>query len=248
MLLAIDIGNTDIKAGVWDGKHWKRLFRDPLKMPLKSPPAFFSVLPNFEIAAAICASVVPAAQSPIAVSVKRLLGLDLNYLEANLPLALDIQYKTPDTLGADRLANALAVLARCKQGIAVDVGTATKLEAVSGNSYLGGAILPGIEMWSRALAQDTAQLPEVDLKPPKHPIGTDTASALQSGIMHGHAAAIDGMIARFTKQMGTKTKPEVFITGGQAETIKPLCTTPMLLVPTLTLDGLVEAAKRLDLT
>src|SRR5437879_1656245 len=101
MLLAIDIGNTDIKAGVWDGKHWKRLFRDPLRMPLKSPPAFFSVLPNFEIAAAICASVVPAAQSPIAIAIKRTLRLDLTFLRADLPLNLEIKYKTPETLGAD---------------------------------------------------------------------------------------------------------------------------------------------------
>src|SRR6476469_6015637 len=110
MLLAIDIGNTDIKAGVWDGKHWKRLFRDSLKMPLKSAPAFFTVLPNFEITAAICASVVPAAESPIAIAVKRTIILDLTFLQANLPLDLEIKYKTPDTLGADRLANALAVL------------------------------------------------------------------------------------------------------------------------------------------
>lgn len=168
-------------------------------------------------------------------------------LAADLPLHLGIKYETPDTLGADRLANALAVLSRTSQGIAVDVGTATKLEAVCDNTYLGGAILPGLKMWSQALSRNTAQLPEVSLGAPKHPIGTSTTSALQSGILHGHAAAIDGMIARFAKEMRIKKAPEVFLTGGHADQIKALCTTPMLLVPSLTLDGLVEAARRLGL-
>jgi type III pantothenate kinase len=247
MLLAIDVGNTDIKAGVWDGKHWRRLFREPMAKPLKNLGGFFAVLGNYDITAAICASVVPAADSTTKTAVKRVLGLDLIMLKADLPLHLKIKYETPETLGADRLANALAALARTSHGIAVDVGSATKLEAVSNNTYLGGAILPGLRMWSQALSNNTAQLPEVALVAPNHPIGTSTTSALQSGILYGHAAAIDGMVARFTRQMGPKVAPEVFLTGGQADQVKALCTTPMLLIQTLTLDGLVEAAKRLDL-
>lgn len=247
MLLAIDIGNTDIKAGVWDGKHWRRHLREPLAERQKNAGSFFSVIANYDITAAICASVVPTADLSIKTAVKRTLGRDLIMLKADLPLHLGIKYETPDTLGADRLANAIAVLARTNQGISVDVGTATKLEAVSDNTYLGGAILPGLRMWSKALSRDTAQLPEVALGAPKHPIGTSTTMALQSGILHGHAAAIDGMIARFARQMGVKKAPDVFLTGGHADQVKALCTTPMLLVPTLTLDGLVDAARRLGL-
>ncbi|MEA2553239.1 MAG: type pantothenate kinase [Fimbriimonadaceae bacterium] len=241
MLLAIDVGNTDTKAGVWDGKHWVRFFRTPTQKG-KQAPKFIDLLGNFHLERAICASVVPAANRELSSALKRAAALDLTFLSADA-VNFNIDYKTPETLGADRLANALAVSALSPHAIAVDVGTATKLEAVLGGTYLGGAILPGLEMVASALGKETAQLPVVELSAPKKAIGVDTSSAIRSGVMHGHASAIDGMIARFAREMAAK--PDVFITGGHAELIKPLCLTSMTFISHLTLDGLVEGAKRL---
>jgi len=165
-------------------------------------------------------------------------------LHGSSKLGVEIHYQSQETLGPDRLANALAAMALCEApSIVVDCGTATKFEAVSKDVYYGGSIMPGIGMGAKALSQGTARLPEVALEIPKQVIGTDTSSAIQSGILFGHASAIDGMVSRLSLEMNAT--PKVFLTGGFASLVAPLCETRMQEVPTLTLDGIVEAGRRL---
>ena len=246
MLLAIDLGNTEIKAGRWDGRRWTRVARAPKPGSRREAEEFLSQFDSEPIRSSICASVMPDLEGPIKDAGMKCFEVSTKFLNVDMDLGIEIRYRTPQTLGADRLANALAVASMStRNGVAVDVGTATKLEAVSSGVYLGGAIMPGLQMMAKALSTGTALLPEVDLTAPERAIGIDTSTAVRSGVLHGHASAVDGMIERFAREMGPK--PEVFITGGLAETVAPLCRTAMRHVPTLTLDGLVVAAKRLGL-
>jgi len=245
MLLAIDVGNTDTKIGLWDGHEWIALSRASSSAPDTSP---LEMAMGRNVTAVISSVVARRRQSleldqaaaKIAPQAKMV------SLHGGTNLGIEIRYRTPESLGPDRIANALAAMAASRApAIVVDCGTATKLEAISGDIYLGGVIMPGLHMGAKALADGTERLPEVDLIAPGDVIGTDTSSAIRSGIMHGHAVAIDGMIAKFSAEMNAD--PEVFLTGGNAELLMTLCKTKMRLVPTLTLDGIVEAGRRLGL-
>jgi type III pantothenate kinase len=143
----------------------------------------------------------------------------------------------PREVGADRVVNAVA--AHAKYGgpaIAVDVGTATTFDAITEKGeYLGGAIAPGIRVSARALYEQTARLVIVELTTPRAVIGKNTVEALQSGLVFGHAAMIDGVIERMAKELGD---PTVVITGGLAPVVLPECRTIDHHEPWLTLEGL----------
>jgi type III pantothenate kinase len=255
MLLAIDVGNTHSVFGLWDGESWAAVWRhatnpqtteDELAAWLRSLYA----LSGFEwnIDAAICASVVPAVNDSLERLCERWFGISLVFLRDGASVGLEVDYQPANSVGADRLANALGALASYKPPlVVVDFGTGTNFDSVDAKGrYVGGAIMPGIVVGSEALFARAAKLPYVDalkLEAPAKAIGKSTVQSLQSGIVLGYADAIDGLVGRICAELGEPCW--VIATGGLGSMFHGLCDRIQAFEPNLTLDGLRVAISRL---
>lgn len=246
MLLTIDIGNTNITLGLYQGealvKHW-RMATNNERMPDEYGIMMSDLLEHAGVSPSdlegVCmASVVPPLTS-------RVIQACNNYLDAE-PLNVDYATKTgvktliddPKGLGADRLVDVVAVKHFYSYpACVVDFGTATTFDAIDASgAYLGGAIAPGIGISAEALVRFTAQLPRVDLQAPPSVIGKNTPHAMQSGLLFGYASLVEGMIDRFRQILGPEMK--VIGTGGLAELIAKQTKVIQITAPWLTLDGL----------
>jgi type III pantothenate kinase len=246
MLLAIDIGNTNIVAGVFSGDtlvaHW-RLETVRRRMPDEYAVLFDSLLrmarvePS-RIGGAIICSVVPSVQETLCQTVRMYWAVDPIVVSLDLDLGIDVCYRPREAVGADRIANAVATIHRYgAPAIVVDFGTATTLDAIDRHAtYVGGAIAPGLKISEEALYSHTARLPRVPLEPPGPAVGTSTATSLQSGILYGYAALVDGLVERFRREVGEDA--HVIATGGLAEAVVPHTSTVQRTDPDLTLVGL----------
>ncbi len=255
MLLAIDVGNTHTVFGLWDGETWAAVWRhltdpqtteDQLAGWLRSLYALSGF--EWKVDEAICASVVPAVNESLDRLCDRWLGVELRYLRNGASVGLTVDYHPPNSVGADRLANALGALELFEPPlVVVDFGTGTNFDAVDPDGrYVGGAIMPGILVGSEALFRRAAKLPYVDtlnLEPPSHAIGKTTVQSLQSGIVLGYAAAIDGLVKRICLELTGSCS--VVATGGLGGMFHGLCETIQAFEPTLTLDGLRVANHRM---
>jgi type III pantothenate kinase len=187
----------------------------------------------------IClASVVPPLTGRMVEACRRYAGLEPLVLDTGVKTGVRIRYEDPHAVGADRIADAAAVQ-RLYGGPAcvVDFGTATTFDAISAEGdYLGGAIAPGIGIAADALVQRTAKLPRVDLQRPPSAIGRNTPHAMQSGLLFGYVGLVEGMVARFRKELGPNMK--VIATGGLAEVVARETEVFQIIAPWLTLDGL----------
>ncbi len=231
MLLAIDIGNTNIVAGVFEGKVLRaawRLATDARKMPDEYKvllQALFNAagLSPSVITGSIMCGVVPGAQSMMRDGVQGLLGRAPLLVSSALDLGIEVRYSPPHGVGADRIANAVAAVdGYGSPAIVVDFGTSTNFDVISDDgAYVGGAIAPGLEISEEALFAHTAQLPRVPLEPPAAAIGTNTVASLQSGILFGYAGLIDGLVGRIQREL--RAPAVVIATGGLSRTVAP-CT------------------------
>lgn len=212
MLLAIDVGNTNITIGLFDGErlaHTWRIASDRDRLPdeygalLVNLLAIAGLTPASVDNAAL-ASVVPALTSVLEEVCRRFFSVPPLRVSTGVKTGLRVLYEEPREVGADRIVDAVAALRLHKPPIiVVDAGTATVFDAISRDGdYLGGAIAPGISIAADALAQRTALLRRVDLRPPKHAVGTNTTAALQSGILLGYAGLIESMVKRFKAEIG----------------------------------------------
>ena len=247
MLLAIDIGNTNITLGLYQGEemlHAWRLATDHERMPDEYGLQVLGLLSNGGYAHdavnhIAIASVVPPLTSRFVEAIENYFGGTPFLVDAGVKTGLKIRYEDPKhALGADRVVDAVAVL-KLYGGPAcvVDFGTATTFDAISADGeYLGGAIAPGIGIAADALFQRTAKLPRVDLRRPPGVIGSNTVHAIQSGLLYGYVALVEGMVARFRNELGSSMK--VIGTGGLAEIIAQETSVLEILAPWLTLDGL----------
>lgn len=248
MLLAINVGNTHTSAGIWDGSGWaaraKRV-TDPDESAGHIAAWLSETFGGGSVERAWAASVVPWLNARWSDAVSSAFGASVRLLEGTMDLALTIQYSHPESLGADRLANVLGALRLAPPPvITVDFGTATSIEVADATgAFVGGAILPGAGLAAEALARGTAQLRKPALQMPERVIGGDTESCLQSGVVAGHACAVDGLLNRMFGELGLEA--QVFATGGLACLFVGICRTPMQHEPDLTLLGLVEADDRL---
>ncbi|RYG34289.1 type III pantothenate kinase [bacterium] len=251
MLLAIDVGNTHTVYGLWDGECWLATWRrstspeeteDQLAAWLHGMFALSGLEWGVEVA--VCGSVVPAMNDALARLCEKWFKVNLRFLERGDQVGIKVLYNPPNAVGADRIANALGALARYEPPITVvDFGTATTFDAIDGEgSYAGGAILPGLRIGSQALFDRAAKLPQVDFVAPPTAIGKNTVHALQSGIVLGYAGAIDALARRIQGELGGGI---VIATGGLGATFLGLCETLERYEATLTLEGLVIAAKKL---
>src|SRR5574341_1396508 len=246
MLLTIDIGNTNITLGLYQGEtlgpRW-RLATDHERMPDEYGLQLLGLLTHAGYAAqdltGIClASVVPPLTGRMLEACRRYTGLEALVLDTGVKTGVRIRYEDPRAVGADRIADAAAVQ-HLYGGPAcvVDFGTATTFDAINAEGdYLGGAIAPGIGIASEALVQRTAKLPRVDLQRPPSAIGRNTPHAMQSGLLFGYVALVEGMVARFRKELGKNMK--VIGTGGLVEIVAKETDVFAVLAPWLTLDGL----------
>jgi type III pantothenate kinase len=246
MLLTIDIGNTNITLGLYNGEtlgpRW-RLATVHDRMPDEYGLQFLGLLSHAQGLPAdltgIClASVVPPLTGKVVEACCNYLGLDPLVVDAGVKTGVRILYEDPRAVGADRIVDAAAVQ-RLYGGPAcvVDFGTATTFDGISAKGeYLGGAIAPGINIAAEALFLRTAKLPRVDLQRPPTAIGRNTVHAMQSGLIFGYVALVEGMVSRFRQELGPEMK--VIGTGGLTEVIARETDVIQILAPWLTLDGL----------
>lgn len=247
MRLVIDIGNTNITLGLYQGRslgsRW-RLATDHERMPDEYGFQILGLLQHgdcelSELEGICLSSVVPTLTGRIVQACNQYLGYDPLIVTHTLKTGVIILYENPAGVGADRIADAVAVVHLYGGGPAcvVDFGTATTFNAITeNNEYLGGAISPGIYIAANALFTRTSQLPRVDLKKPPSIIGQNTIHAIQSGLVFGYVSLVEGMITRFQKELGDKMK--VIATGGLADLIAPETKFIQITDPWLTLNGL----------
>lgn len=255
MLLAIDVGNTHCVFGVWHENRWVAQWRHATDPVTTEDQLGAWLRTMFELAGlawaverVVCACVVPPMVEPIRLLCSRWLGTDARFLRDGASVGLTVLYQPPNSVGADRIANALGALSLVPPPlIVVDFGTGTNFDTVDREGrYLGGAIMPGVLVGSEALFRRAAKLPHVEglaLTAPARAIGSTTVEALQSGIVLGYAAAIDGLTARMDDELGGGCR--VLATGGLGGMFLDLCERIERFEPTLTLDGLRLAAERL---
>lgn len=246
MLLAIDIGNTNIViGGIKDDQilFEARIATERVKTSdqygaeIKNMLELFNVKPS-DIRDCIISSVVPPVFNSVHTGVVKLTGKQPMVVGPGIKTGLNIQMDTPSQVGSDRIVIAVAALAEYEPPLTLlDLGTATTIEVVDqGNVYLGGCIIPGVRLSLEALTNRAAQLPGIQLDRPKRVIGKNTVDCMRSGVMYGAAAMLDGMIERVEEELGYSTT--VVATGGMAQFVCPLCKREIKLERDLLLKGL----------
>jgi type III pantothenate kinase len=246
MLLCIDIGNTNIVLGTYRGErltsHW-RISTDHRKMPDEYAMLVFDLFSHAgctfdDVGGVVMSSVVPPLTGIFQELCEDYVKADLLVVDAGVKTGVRIRYENPREVGADRVVNAAAVL-RHHGGPAciVDFGTATTFDAISAEGdYLGGAISPGILSSAEALFSRTSKLPRIDLVRPPQAIGSNTVQSMQSGILFGYVALVEGMVGRFRQELGDDMK--VIGTGGLATLIARETDMFDAVDPWLTMEGL----------
>lgn len=246
MLLVIDVGNTNIVLGIFDGKtlvdHW-RISTDRLcttdEYGVLIRNLFYLNNANAEeIDAIIISSVVPPVMPTLERMCQRYFGIAPLIIGPGVKTGMDIKYDNPREVGADRIVNAVAAYELYGGPvIIIDFGTATTFCAVDKKGdYLGGAICPGIGISTDALVQRTAKLPRIEVRRTGKVICRNTVESMQAGVYYGFVGQVDGIVARMRRELGGKA--QVVATGGLAVVIAPATKSIDIVEPMLTLEGL----------
>ena len=236
MLLAVDIGNTNISFAIFKGDKIIRKFNIPTKN--YSAKLLKNKLGKTGLVRCVICSVVPKVTGALAKDLKRLLGVPSYIIGKDIKVPIKNLYRRPYQVGWDRLVNAYAgVRFYGSPLILIDFGTAVTFDVVSKKrEYLGGMILPGLQISLDALNERTALLPRVRLNKPREFIGRDTESSMLSGIIYGFAAISDELSERIRLKIGSRAR--VIGTGGNINLIKPYCVRIDKADADLTLKGL----------
>jgi type III pantothenate kinase len=246
VLLAVDVGNTETVLGVFRDDelawHW-RLATVPERTADELALLFGGFLErqglsfDRQVTGVVISSVVPTATQSLREMVRGYFHFAPVVVEPGVRTGVPVLTDNPKEVGADRIVNGLAAFTKYGgPAIVVDFGTATTFDAISERGeYLGGAIAPGIQISARALYERAARLPRIELASPRSVVGKNTVESLQSGIVFGYSAMVDGMVERMAKELGT---PSVIATGGLATIVIDECQTIDHHDPWLTLEGL----------
>jgi type III pantothenate kinase len=250
MLLAIDVGNTNVVLGVFSGTRLARSWRlatsrertaDELGLTITDLLARARIrLPAID--GVVLASVVPPLTRPLVEMSRAYLGIEPLNLEPGIDTGMRILVDTPAEVGADRIVNGMAAFEKYGRRrrvplIVVDFGTATTFDALDATgAYLGGAICPGIGISADALFQRAARLPRIDVRKPPSVIGRTTVTSMQSGLFFGYVGLVEGLVHRLTAELGGRAF--CVATGGLAEVISPETHVVDVVDRDLTLDGL----------
>ena len=247
MLLAIDIGNSNISVGLFDQKRDLKFLSSIDTDSRKTADQISIDLMNIfslyqydlrDVSGAIFSSVVPPINFMMAKALTRLLGKPPMIVGPGVKTGLNIRMEIHNQLGADLVAGAVAALDKYPTPIImIDMGTATTISAVDAQGrFAGGAIVPGLRLSMESLSGNTSQLPRVSLDAPAKCIGTNTVACMQSGAIYGSAALLDGMIERMETELGAPAA--VIATGGLAGCVTPFCRREIRYEPDLLLIGL----------
>src|SRR5437763_844977 len=233
MLLAIDVGNTNIVLGVFDGAALVQSWRlqtlrertsDELGLLVDGLFAH-SRIERVQIRGVVIGSVVPPITGTMRAMVQRYFGVATLIVEPGVNTSMPILYEHPAEVGADRIVNAIAAYERFGRGadrplIVVDFGTATTLDAITAKGeYLGGVICPGVQISADALFQRAARLPRIDVRKPSHVVGRTTVGAMESGLFYGYVGMVEGLVRRMGDELGGRAI--CVATGGLAPGIAP---------------------------
>lgn len=246
MILAINVGNTNVNLGLYEGKqllyHWcvatsRNKTKDEWAMSIQS--LFDYEKRSFdEIKGIIISSVVPQIMYEMEQMCKKYFKINPMIVGPGIKTGLNIKYDNPKEVGADRIANAVAATKLFKGPLViVDFGTATTFCYINENhQYMGGAIAPGLSISTEALYTKASKLPRIEIRKPKDVVGTNTIDAMQAGIFYGYIGLVDGMV---NKLKGKASEvPTVIATGGIASLIAGETETIDVVEPFLTLKGL----------
>ena len=247
MILAIDMGNSNIVVGGIDDKRTyfeERITTDDRKTSLEYAIMLKNILEihrvkRGEIEGSIMSSVVPPLNAPLSSAVKKITGRRPLLVGSGMKTGLNIKMDNPKAVGGDRIVAAVAAIARYEGPIIIiDMGTATTMDVVDrAGNYIGGVILPGVKVALNSLVSNTAQLPRINLDVPRRVIGKNTVECMRNGIMLGNAAMLDGLIDWTEAELGETAT--LVSTGGMARFITPLCRHSITYDPDLLLRGLL---------
>mgnify|MGYP000126448784 FL=1 len=247
MIFAVDVGNTNIELGVYEGKNllarW-RMGTDKEKTSDEFGMFFAGLFRNENLdiqktEAVIISSVVPPIMYSLEHAIRKYFKVEPMIVGPGIKTGINIKYENPREVGADRIVNAVAAY-EIYGGpvIIIDFGTATTFCAVSSKGeYLGGVICPGIKISAEALFQRTAKLPRIELVKPEHVIGRNTVASMQSGIVYGYVGQVDYIVRRIKKEM-KEEGIKVIATGGLARLVAAESETIDEVNGLLTLEGL----------
>ena len=250
MLLAIDVGNTNIVLGVFQGERLVESWRLATLRERTADEIGILVSLLFRhrqvdatrVSGIVMASVVPPLTGTMVAMTERYFGLTPLTVDNGVTTGMPILYKNPAEVGADRIVNGIAAYEQYGRGpnapvIVVDFGTATTFDAVSSKGeYLGGVICPGVQISADALFQRAARLPRVDVRKPPEVIGRTTVGSMESGLFYGYVGLVEGIVQRMRRELGETTVSVA--TGGLAEVIAPETTAIQHVDPNLTVQGL----------
>lgn len=247
MLLAVDIGNTNIVFGCVNEKNEVVLFERISTNHQATATEYAVLIKNIlemngfslsDVNDSIMSSVVPSVTGAVTNAIKKLFGIDVMTVGPGVKTGLNILIDNPAQLGSDQVVDAVAAINQYSvPQIIIDMGTATTVSVVDGNkNYLGGLIIAGMSTATNALTSRTAQLPRINFEAPAKVIGTNTVDCMKSGMMYSNACALDGIIERIEEELGEKCI--VVATGGLAELVVPLCRRDIILDKSLLIKGL----------
>lgn len=247
MLLAVDVGNTHIVLGLYDGARLVHDFRIETAKG-RTTDEYHVLLHNLlqitgvksrEVTASILASVVPSLTDVFVEAIDRAFDHEMLVVGPGIKTGMPILYENPREVGADRIVNAVAAYERVhREVIVVDFGTATTFDCISEKGeYLGGAIAPGMEISANALFSRAAKLPRAGIARPPRAVGRNTVHSMQSGIVFGYVGLVDGLVRRLQSELG-EGPCSVIATGGLAHLIEPESDTIDEIDEYLTLEGL----------
>lgn len=247
MLLAFDIGNTNIHMGLWQGGCWKLSWR-ARTVADKMTDEYAALARHFldtadvsadAVSGVVMSSVVPALTPTFQHLARRYFGIEPLNVTSKTDLGIRIAIDMPEQAGADRLCNSVALSKLYgAPAVSVDFGTSTNFDVLSADDeYIGGALAPGIHLAHDALVSRAARLHKVELAPPPEPIGRNTIHAMQSGIFWGYVSMIEGLLGRIIGQLQSE-EVKVVATGGLAPLFKAHIARIDDVAPELTLDGL----------
>ena len=245
MLLAVDVGNTNIVLGAYRGADLVASWRTATASH-RMPDEYAMLLDSFfryrglslqDVKHVVMCSVVPALTTTFAELSERYLGVEVLHVGSDVPTGIRIAVDNPREVGADRIVNAVAAFRRYGgPTIVLDFGTATTLDAITAEGeYIGGAIAPGVTVAAEALFARAARLYRVEMVAPERAIGRNTVASVQSGVIFGYVGLVEGLISRFRRELGPA---RVIATGGLAEAIIPFSRTIQHHEPWLTIQGL----------
>jgi type III pantothenate kinase len=246
MLLAIDIGNTNIVFGLYQGKrlitHWRLATQAERTADeygvIMTQLVTYAGFAGEQISAIAVSCVVPPMLTTIQDLAQKFFRLEPLIVGPGIKTGMPILYESPKDVGADRIVNGIAAYEKYHDAcIIVDFGTATTIDLISKKGeYVGGAIAPGLSISLEALVQRASKLPRIEIVKPKEVVGRNTVSSIQAGIFFGYVGLVDGIVRRIEKENGVPAK--VVATGGLAPLVASECASIGEVDEFLTLDGL----------